>query len=46
MKYIAADDLSRRPRIKFNDINEEYIEDINDFITISLDIFRVFFTEF
>ncbi len=34
MKYIAADDLSCRPRIKSDDINEEYTEDINDFIII------------
>ncbi len=31
---MAADDLSRRPRIKFNDINEEYIEDIDNFIVV------------
>ena len=42
MKYIAADDFSRRPRIKSDDINEEYAEDINDFITIQLDMLRVF----
>ncbi len=34
MKYTVADNLSRRPRIKSDDINEEYIEDINDFIII------------
>jgi len=33
IKYIAADGLSRRPRTKFDDINEEYVENINDFIT-------------
>ncbi len=34
IKYITADDLSRRLRIKFDDIDEKYAEDINDFITI------------
>ncbi len=34
IKYIITDDLSRRPRIKSNDINEKYAEDINDFIII------------
>ena len=38
-KHIAVDSLSRRPRTKSDDIDEEYIEDINDFITIQLDIF-------
>ena len=33
-KYIAVDNLSRRPRTKSDDINEEYTEDINDFIII------------
>ena len=42
MKYIIADDLSRRPRIKSDDINEEYTEDINDFIITQLDMLRVF----
>ncbi len=46
IKYIAADDLSRRPRIKSDDIDEEHTEDINDFITTQLDIPRVFFIEF
>ena len=41
-KYTAADDLSRRPRTKSDDIDEEYAEDINDFITTQLDILRVF----
>ncbi len=45
MKYIIADDLSRRPRIKSDDINEEYTEDINDFIITQLDMLRVFFIE-
>ncbi len=34
MKHTAIDDLSRRPRIKSDDIDEEYSEDINDFIII------------
>ena len=34
MKYTAIDNLSRRPRTKSDDINEEYIENINDFIII------------
>ncbi len=33
-KYIIVDGLSRRPRIKSDDINEEYTEDINDFIVV------------
>ena len=41
-KYIVIDNLSRRPRAKSDDINEEYTEDINDFITTQLDIFRIF----
>ncbi len=32
-KYIIIDGLSRRPRIKFDNTDEEYIENINDFIT-------------
>ncbi len=31
---MTADDFSRRPRIKSDDINEEYTEDIDDFIII------------
>ncbi len=31
-KYITIDDLSRRPRTKSDDINEEHTENINDFI--------------
>ncbi len=34
IKYTAADGLSRHPRIKSDDINEKYIEDINDFIVV------------
>ncbi len=34
MKYTAVDDLSRRPRTKSDDIDEEYAEDIDDFIAI------------
>ena len=33
-KYIVVDDLSRRPRTKSDDIDEEYIEDIDNFIII------------
>jgi len=33
-KYIVADNFSRRPRIKSDDINEKYTEDINNFIII------------
>ncbi len=33
-KYIITDSLSRRLRIKSDDINEEYIKDINNFIII------------
>ena len=33
-KYIIIDGFSRRLRIKSDGIDEEYAEDINDFITI------------
>ncbi len=33
-KHIIVDGLSRRLRIKSDDINEEYTEDIDDFIII------------
>ncbi len=33
-KHTTINSLSRRPRIKSDDINEEYVEDINDFIII------------
>ncbi len=46
MKYIVADSLSRRSRTKFDDINEKYIEDIDDFIAAQLDMFRVFLIKF
>ena len=42
MKHIVVDGLSRRPRTKSDNINEEYAEDINDFIITQLDILRVF----
>ena len=34
IKYIITNNLSRRPRTKSDDINEEYVEDINNFIII------------
>ncbi len=45
-KHIIIDDLSRRPRTKSDDIDEEYIKNINDFITAQLDILRIFSIEF
>ncbi len=33
-KYIVVDDLSRRSRTKSDDIDEEYAEDIDDFIIV------------
>ncbi len=41
-KHTAADNLSHHPRTKSNDINKKHAENINDFITIQLDILRVF----
>ncbi len=34
MKYTTINNLSRRSRIKSDDTDEKYVEDINDFITI------------
>ena len=33
-KYIIVDSLFRYPRTKFDNINKEYAEDIDDFIII------------
>ncbi len=33
-KYIVVDGLSRRPGTKFDDIDEKYVEDINNFIIV------------
>ena len=34
MKYITADNLSRRPRTKSDDIDEKYAENIDNFIIV------------
>ncbi len=39
------DNLSRRPRTKSDDIDEEHAENINDFIITQLDILRIFSIE-
>jgi hypothetical protein len=41
IKYIIIDSLSRRPRTVSDNINEMYEEDINNFITVELNILSI-----